>query len=93
MSDNLEERLRRRQKESVTAQVREIERLDAEESAPPPPPPPKPKSVKKSIGLGQPSFDVDAAVAKILRRAAATTDPVLKAKLLQRAKDVKKNAE
>lgn len=94
----LEERLKNRQTKLLSKTERALRKLEGAEQGGErnnrkPAAPRKPNPAKPAVGVGQSSFDLDGAIAKIQARIAASNDPTLKAKLKQRIQALKENAE
>ncbi len=92
---DLKERVENAETRRQTRTERELALLESSEQGEaqaPVKPRKKPVKKKESVGVGQSSFDLDGAIAKIQARIAATNNPELKAKLAARIKLLKENA-
>ena len=83
---SLKEEIEKRRRDQLTRTQREEERLAREAKAKPKP--------KAKVGVGKPSFDTEAAIAKIERQIeAATGNPARQAILRARKKALRENVE
>ena len=87
------ERLKNVERARRTRSERELARLEAEEQGTAPPPAVEKKKKPAEVrGVGTPSFNIEAAIAKLRIKMANLSDPVQKQKLAARIQALKENA-